>query len=132
MNKFLLTFTFFLIVLTASAQQNNVLTTKDYEHAEDMMGYSTQQYVDRANVIPNWIAGDKFWYRVLVPQGSEFILVDPSKGTKSAAFDQQKLAAALSTTSGKSYSAFMLPFRFFTYSSDGGSIIFRADGQQWK
>ena len=31
---------------------------------------------------PNWIPGDKFWYRVLTPTGSEFILVDPAKGTK--------------------------------------------------
>lgn len=131
MNRLLAAIIFFAAFMPASAQQSNALTVKDYEHAEDMMGYSTQQYVDRANVIPNWMAGDKFWYRVLVPQGSEFIVVDPSKGTKTAAFDQQKLATSLSTATGKSYTALMLPFQFFTFSPDGNSIVFRADGQQW-
>jgi dienelactone hydrolase len=131
MNKFVSAFILFATTLPAIAQQNNALTTKDYEHAEDFLGYSTQEYVDRANVIPNWMAGDKFWYRVLVPNGSEFIVVDPSKGTRKPAFDQKKLATALSAVTGKTYTALMLPFQYFTYSDDGNSISFYADGQQW-
>ncbi len=131
MSKFFIAFIFFATTLPATAQQSNALTVKDYEHAEDFLGYGTQEYVDRANVSPNWMADDKFWYRVLVPNGSEFILVDPSKGTRKPAFDQQKLATALSTAAGKTYSALMLPFQYFNYSEDGNSISFYADGQQW-
>ncbi len=108
------------------------LTTKDYQQAESLMGYNTQKYIDHGGVNANWMAGDRFWYRSLTPQGSEFILVDPAKGTRTAAFDQEKLASSLSSASGKSFTASMLPFQFFTYTPDGQAIIFRADGKQWK
>jgi dipeptidyl aminopeptidase/acylaminoacyl peptidase len=132
MNKFLLTLISFASVINAYPQQNNVLTAKDYERAESFMNYNTEQFIDRASVRPNWLSGDRFWYRILTAQGSEFILVDPAKGTRSAAFDQQKLALALSTTSGKKYDANMLPFQDFSFSPDDKSIIFKANGKQWK
>jgi dipeptidyl aminopeptidase/acylaminoacyl peptidase len=56
-----------------------------------MLGYSAEQLVDRAAVRPNWLPGDKFWYKVLTAQGSEFVLVDPVKGTRTAAADLQQL-----------------------------------------
>lgn len=132
MNKFFLTILASAVVFSLSAQQGKQFTPEDYQKAEDLMGYSTQKYIDRASVQPNWLPGDKFWYRVLTPQGSEFMLVDPAKGNRSAAFDHQKLAAALSTASGQQYPATMLPFQFFTYSDDGKSISFRAANKQWK
>ena len=69
------------------------------------MGYNTQKYIDHGNVNANWIGDDKFWYRTLTPEGSEFILVNAAKGTKTVAFDQQKLATVLSTETGRSYTA---------------------------
>jgi dipeptidyl aminopeptidase/acylaminoacyl peptidase len=131
MNRLFITFIFCAVLFSVSAQ-NKSLTTQDYQHAESFMSYGVQPYIDHGNVNPNWLPGDKFWYRVLTPQGSEFILVDPVKGTKTAAFDQQKLAAAISAVVGKSYTAAMLPFLSFSYSPDGNAIIFRADNKQWK
>ncbi|WP_428330270.1 DPP IV N-terminal domain-containing protein [Mucilaginibacter sp.] len=132
MNKFLLTATSFVFALSASAQQGTALTAKDYEHAESMMSYNTEPFIDHGSLRPNWLAGDSFWYRTLTPQGSEFILVNSAKGTKAPAFDQQKLAASLSAATGEKYEASMLPFQFFTYSADGKSIIFSAADKQWK
>ena len=126
-------FLFFIassIILSTSAQ--DALTAKDYQNAENLLGYNTQKLVDRGNVSPNWLPGDKFWYRVLTPTGSEFILVDPAKGTKTAAFDHEKLAKALSSASGRSFTASMLPFQSMNYSPDGKAIIFNADRKQWK
>lgn len=131
MNKLLLIIISFAFIVSASAQGKQ-LTAEDYEHAENFLSYNTQKYIDHGNINPNWLAGDKFWYRVLTSQGSEFILVDPAKATKAPAFDQQKLAAALSTATGKNYTAWMLPFQFFSYTDDGNAIIFRADNKQWK
>ena len=37
----------------------------------------------------------RFWYRDNGPDGVTFMVVDPAKGTKTPAFDQVKLAAAL-------------------------------------
>ena len=131
MNKFLLSAIPFALAITAHAQQPNALTAKDYGHAESFLGYHTEQLIDHGNVRPNWLADDKFWYRTLTPQGSEFILVDPVKKTRNAAFNQQKLAKALSAATGKSYQAAMLPFTDFSFSPNRKSIVFQANGQQW-
>jgi dipeptidyl aminopeptidase/acylaminoacyl peptidase len=42
----------------------------------------------------------RFWYRDRGAEGVTFELVDPAMGTKTAAFDQQKLAAALTAAVG--------------------------------
>ncbi|MEB0278657.1 DPP IV N-terminal domain-containing protein [Mucilaginibacter sp. 10B2] len=131
MNKYLLTVTAFAMALGANAQQNAPITAKDYERAEAFLGYNTSHLVDRANVSPNWLPGDKFWYSVSTAQGNEFILVDPAKKTRTTAFDSQKLAAALSTASGKTYDANKLPFQSIGYSADGKSVLFSADAEKW-
>jgi dipeptidyl aminopeptidase/acylaminoacyl peptidase len=91
MGKFLFAPIALSLALATQAQQPGVLTSKDYAHAESMLGYSAEQLVDRAAVRPNWLPGDKFWYKVLTAQGSEFVLVDPVKGTRTAAADLQQL-----------------------------------------
>ncbi|RYE09295.1 MAG: S9 family peptidase, partial [Sphingobacteriaceae bacterium] len=128
---------FFLLILpvafaTAANAQQKVLTTNDYARAEKMLSYNTEPLIDRASIRPNWLPNGQFWYRVLTPQGSEFMLIDPAKKTRHAAFDQQKLAASLSVASGKTYTSFMLPFRSFSFSADQKALIFQADGKQWK
>ncbi|HEY5966638.1 MAG TPA: DPP IV N-terminal domain-containing protein, partial [Chitinophagaceae bacterium] len=130
MKRFVLLFISYSFILLVSAQ--DALTVKDYQNAENKLGYNTQKYVDRGNVSPNWMPGDKFWYRVLTPSGSEFVFVDATKGTRAVAFDHEKLAASLSTATSKKYTGSMLPFQVINYSADGRSITFRTDGKQWK
>lgn len=127
---------FFTVVCLAgginlSAQQGAAVSVKDYEHAESQLIYNTQQRVDHGGVGPNWLSGDRFWYRVLTAQGSEFLLVDPARKTRTAAFDQQKLAAALSTASGKQVDPSNLPFQTVAFSSDEKAVLFRANGKKW-
>lgn len=132
MKRFLILFISYLIVLNTNAQQSNSLTTKDYQNAESFMPYNTQRFIDRGSVAPNWLPGDKFWYRTLTSDGSEFILVDPSKGSRTTAFDHKKLANSLSSATGRAYTSSMLPFQSFRFSADDKSISFRAEGKQWK
>jgi dipeptidyl aminopeptidase/acylaminoacyl peptidase len=132
MNKYLLTAVSFAVTICANAQQVRVLTAKDYEHAESFLTYNTQPLVDRASVNPNWLPGDKFWYRTLTPNGSEFVLVDPVKKNRMVAFDQEKLASALSTASGKKYTAAMLPFQSIGFTADEKYVTFQTDGKRWK
>src|ERR1700743_2946339 len=131
MNKLFLSLPFLALATAVTAQQSPQLTAKDYEHAESFLNYNTEQLVDHNGVRPEWFSGDKFWYRSLTAHGSEFIVVDPAKKTRAAAFDQQKLAASLSSATGKKYEADMLPFQSFSYSADEKSIIFEADGKHW-
>ncbi|MDB5268821.1 MAG: peptidase [Hymenobacter sp.] len=128
----LLTAATFFVSAAASAQQLPTRTAEDYARAERFLSYNTQALVDHSAGQPNWLSNDRFWYRVLTAQGSEFILVDPARKTRTAAFDQAKLAAALSTASGKTYEASRLPFRTLTFSPDEKTISFAASGKSWK
>ncbi|MDO7854340.1 S9 family peptidase [Hymenobacter convexus] len=122
----------FFVSAVAGAQQRPVRTAEDYARAERALGYNTQALIDHSAGQPNWLAGDRFWYRTMTAQGSEFILVDPARKTRVPAFDHAKLAAALSTASGKSYEGSRLPFRTFSFAPDEKSIAFTAGGKSWK
>lgn len=123
----------FAITVSAYSQSSqNALSTSDYAHAEQFLSYNVAPYVDHESVRPNWISNDHFWFRDMTANGSDFILVDPEKGTRKPAFDQQKLAASLSKATGNSYSADRLPFQYFQYSDDNKAVLFRADGKEWQ
>src|SRR4051794_28424211 len=105
--------------LSLSAQQK--FTTADYQRAERLMTYNTTPLVHRTGVRPNWILGERFWYRVTTVEGAEFVLVDPAKGTRAPAFDHVKLAAALATAAGRTIDAKNLPFQELEFTADGQS-----------
>ncbi|HEV2355203.1 MAG TPA: DPP IV N-terminal domain-containing protein, partial [Puia sp.] len=131
MNKSSLVLIALLWMCGASAQQGGALTDNDYAHAETLLSYGTEPYVDHSFTRPNWLSGDRFWYRVLTAKGSEFILVDAKRGTRTAAFDQARLASSLSAATGRQVDADRLPFGQFSYSADRRSIHFRSAGKNW-
>lgn len=118
--------------LAAHAQPADSLSRKDYEHAASFLGFSTEPLLYRTSVRANWMEGDRFWYAINTEKGTEFFLVDPAKKSKIPAFDQAKLAAALSKAAGRSYDAYKLPFQSFSFSPDGKSISFYAEAKKWK
>ena len=131
MKKYFFAFISLVVANATRAQSLDSLTDKDYAHAESMLFYNTTRYIDHGTVMPQWINGDKFWYRTLTPQGSNFILVDAAKGNKAAAFDEQKLAAALSAETGKTYTAANLPFTDVSYADDLSAISFTVNGKPY-
>jgi dipeptidyl aminopeptidase/acylaminoacyl peptidase len=134
MPKYLLSFAAasFFVSAVAEAQQLPARTAQDYAQAERFLSYNTQALIDHSAGSANWLAGDRFWYRVLTAQGSEFILVDPARKTRTPAFDHARLATALAAASGQSVAATQLPFRSFTFSPDEKTISFAANGKNWQ
>lgn len=131
--KVLLPVIFLSFSLSAFAQQSqDSLTSADYDRASQFLPWNSSSFIDHSNVRPNWTSNDQFWFRDLTPDGSDFILVDPQKGKKRPAFDQKKLADALSKVTGVSYSADRLPFQFFKFTDHGTAILFRANDKEWK
>ncbi|MEO7445344.1 MAG: DPP IV N-terminal domain-containing protein [Ferruginibacter sp.] len=108
------------------------VTAEDYARAEKYLVWNTRSMVDFDNVSPNWQGDNNFWYTRNSANGIEFILVNAKEGKRVAAFDQQKLATALSAATGKTYSALKLPFRSLKFSDDQKSVYFSAEGKQWK
>ena len=57
-------------------------TQADYDRAA-ILPALTRNKVFRDKVDPNWVDGDRFWYRLDLPGGKkEFMLVDAAKGTR--------------------------------------------------
>jgi dipeptidyl aminopeptidase/acylaminoacyl peptidase len=131
-NRFFFALTFFAGAISASAQQLKTLTEQDYKRAEGFLSYNTQKLVDNDRVSPTWLNDDQFWYRVLTPDGSAYVFVDAAKGKRMAAFDQEKLAAAIKKATGKEYKGAMLPLQILSFTPDRKYLIFRLNNQQWK
>ena len=117
---------------TAMTTAPRVYTAADYARAEKMLVFNTGQLVDRAGVRPNYLPDGRFYYRVLTATGTEFVLVNPATGARQAAFDQVKLAAALSAAAGTNYDAARLPFTQLSYSADGKTVAFDLADKHWE
>ncbi|MBW8684649.1 S9 family peptidase [Chitinophaga rhizophila] len=129
MNKLLFTASCMLAFCSVSAQQTVPVT--DYRLAESRLIYNTAPLVDNNVISPEWLEDGRFWYRILTNRGSEFILVNPAKGTRVAAFDQEKLAISLSKSTGNNYQPYALPFRQFRFINGNKGIAFDVDGYKW-
>ena len=64
------------------------LTVADYQRAEKFLPYNTLPLAFH-DVRATWLAGDRFWYRDMGPNGIEFVLYDAARGTRQPAFDHR-------------------------------------------
>ena len=126
-----LTFATAVAAAPVLAQQPSAVTAADYARAERFLAPTVSPLVAGARVTPQWLAGDRFWYANSTAAGTEFIVVDAARGTRAAAFDQARVAAALSAAAGRSYDAMHLPFRSFEFGADGQVITFSLEKRRW-
>ncbi|HEX9201806.1 MAG TPA: S9 family peptidase, partial [Acidobacteriaceae bacterium] len=95
-----------LLSLTSYAQG----TLADYQRAHDLRAKSRDLVVNTPGAA-TWIGdSDHFWYPKTVKGGTDFVLVDAEVGAKKPAFDQDRLAAAISSATGHPYTGLKLPF----------------------
>src|SRR5262245_16605002 len=113
-----------LLALPLAAQR---FTAADYGRAERFLSYNTNPLVYHSDIRPTWIDGDRFWYRNVSADGSEFVMIE--RGSRSPAFDHAKIAAALSAAAGKQYGARHLPFTEFDLKE--GNISFNVERRRW-
>jgi dipeptidyl aminopeptidase/acylaminoacyl peptidase len=89
--------------------------------------------VYKAQITPHWFHDNtRFWYRNDLRGGTrEFILVDAERGTRTAAFDHTRLAAALSDAAGAKYQPDKLPFDSIDFTEDRKAVRFRVGSTTW-
>ena len=108
-------------------------TKADYERAQGLR--ERYQYLTtRVADAPVWIGKtSRFYYRVTIKGGHEFVMVDATTQQKQPAFDHARLAAALTKASGtdKPYNPTRLPFNVFTFSEDEKSIDVSIERARW-
>src|SRR5215467_2601855 len=119
-----------LVVAPWSARAQGTLA--DYRRAAGVNQRLAGLTVDVAQT-PTWTGPSKFWYRKSVKGGAEFVAVDAATGRKAPAFDHAKLASALSSATGSTFTAITLPFNEFSY-ADGGETAIDVDaaGSRWR
>jgi dipeptidyl aminopeptidase/acylaminoacyl peptidase len=85
-------------------------TLADYQRAHDLSAKAFDLVVNVPGTA-HWIGDEhRFWYAKSVKGGNDFVLVDADAATRRSAFDQAKLAAAISAVTGQPYTALTLPF----------------------
>lgn len=134
MKKFtIVLFSFFLFSLIPAQYIQAQGTVKDYQNAEKFLYCNVLKLVKNWNLRPNWInKSDMFWYRTQTKNGYNFIKVNPRTGKSSGAFNQQKLAKALSTVLKKSINPDSLPVKELKFSKDQKFITFNIDSTGYK
>ncbi|HSR41861.1 MAG TPA: hypothetical protein VLL48_06810, partial [Longimicrobiales bacterium] len=97
-----------LLLLPAPARAQGTLA--DYRRAADLgerLGGLTVGVAED----PTWIGDSgRFWYRLSVRGGHEFVVVDAATQEKRPAFDHARLAEALGSATGEGYGPLTLPF----------------------
>ena len=125
-------------------------TLADYQRGHELRAKARDLVVGTPGPA-TWIGEtDHFWYPKTVKGGTEFVLVDANSGTKKPAFDQARLATAISGVTGHPYTALKLPFAPsegrgagrpapdagttapLTFIDEERSIQFGVDGQLYK
>lgn len=116
-------------ILSASAQQpSRTLTTEDYAHAERWMNYNVDGMVEHTIGGVQYLPDDRVVYRDPGANGVVYMLVDPARGTQAPAFDNAKLAAALSAATKKKVEAAKLGVFIFRLEDGGGFAVVTRSG----
>ena len=90
--------------------QNEPVTSANYRLAERFSPEKIKRMVFSTSVNPNWLeTGDKFWYSYKTSEGEFFYLVDLDKKSKTALFDNDKMAAMLTRITKDPYDGKHLP-----------------------
>jgi dipeptidyl aminopeptidase/acylaminoacyl peptidase len=94
--------------------------TADYRRAERMLAAHASKLAYHERVAPRWMrGGDRFWYSINTPDGTQFILVDPAAGVQRPLLDNARLAAAMSVAGDTAFDPKKLPMREFRFADDG-------------
>ena len=92
-------------------------TVEDYNRAYALREKYNAKHVLYAGVVPHWVdQTSAFWYVRQTEKGKEYVKVDAASKKRTALFDQQKMAAALTEKAGReinAYNASELPVKYF-------------------
>jgi len=111
-----------------NSHQSNQLTTSDYEQAERQLTNFTRELIYNTVETERWLDNSTLLYRTSVKGGHQFVIADANKGNKSAAFDHQAIAKALSTDK-ETYTAITLPFKSVRFNKQTTEITFTVNQQ---
>ena len=85
-----------------------------------------------AGVVPHWVdQTSAFWYVRQTEKGKEYVKVDAASKKRTALFDQQKMASALTEKAGREINAYNLPLQNCRLNISLDTLRFQLDGKFW-
>lgn len=118
---------------SGSVAVNAAVTAADYGRAERFLAANQSKVVHNNDIQHHWIPGTgKLWYRRTSDGRSTFILADPATGTKSPAFDHDKMAAALKGVVEPAADPSRLPVQSLIYAPGDETPAVVVDGKVLK
>ncbi|ODT35601.1 MAG: peptidase S9 [Niabella sp. SCN 42-15] len=105
------------------AQTAKQLTKEDYAAAEKMLGKNTFRLTRGTTVNAQWLPDGRFWYEN--PSAGEYILVNPSNGSKKHSQSLQELIGSVPEKKAPAR------FRNEAVSPDGKKTVFIKDWNLW-
>ncbi|MFE0421463.1 DPP IV N-terminal domain-containing protein [Streptomyces sp. NPDC058953] len=117
---------------TAAARARTAVPAAAYATAEALLRHNRGKLVVGGRIRPVWTPeGDRFWYTVGDGEGGRrFVVADPGAGTRTPAFDHDRLAAALTAASGVPADARALPFEAIELAP--GAVVFDTPSGRWR
>ena len=109
--------------LAAPSLAQKAYTSQDYAQAERWMSYNVNGLVQHTISRPEYLPDGRVFYRDPSSDGTMYMIADPAKATTAPAFDNAKLAAALSTASGKKVEAKRLGVSSYQPEQGGGFAV---------
>ncbi|HPQ56531.1 MAG TPA: DPP IV N-terminal domain-containing protein, partial [Bacteroidales bacterium] len=100
------------IALQAQPLRGPVREKANYELASRFSAKKINKMVFSTGVRPHWFkTSDLFWYVYKTPEGNNWYVTDPGKGTRTELFDRDKLAAELTRIVKDPFDAQNLPLK---------------------
>ncbi|MGB8490200.1 MAG: hypothetical protein WCE64_04020, partial [Bacteroidales bacterium] len=119
-----------LFVLSALAALPQ-MSPEVYREADDLVKMTTGK-VYYGSVRPSWVGKTGlFLYENFTPSGTDYVLVNPTKLTKTSPFDQKKFALAFEAATGTRATPGKLPIRNLVFSERLGSFAFTYENYNW-
>lgn len=107
-------------------------TVEDYNRAYALREKYNAKHVLYAGVVPHWVdQTSAFWYVRQTEKGKDYVKVDAASKKRTALFDQQKMASALTEKAGREINAYNLPLQNCRLNISLDTLRFQLDGKFW-
>jgi dipeptidyl aminopeptidase/acylaminoacyl peptidase len=112
-----------VVAATSPLTAQQQLTAQDYANAERWTSYNVSGLVDHTVRAPKYLSDGRVFYADPVGGATVYKLADPKKASVAPAFDQARLAAALSAAGRTSVSVSRLGIEEYEPEANGGFAV---------
>lgn len=126
MKKSFFVFVLAFLCLFVNGQQDNSVTKANYQLAAKYSPARINKMVFSTSVEPHWLKNtNRFWYSYKTTEGTNWYIVDPNKAEKKKLFDNDKMAAMITSIVGDPFDGQHLSFDSLQIIGDETKIRFQ-------